>query len=243
MELLFVIFLLLFPPILILSLIFRIPSVKGKIGEIKVEKFIGFAYSGTQYIINNLMLRTGTNKSTQIDHVVIQPNGIFVIETKNYSGRIYGNRAQHEWTQVLNYGRVKHKLYNPLLQNKTHVYHIAQLLSHKYPIVPVVVFVKGNIKYIKAEGVYSLRGLRQVLNSGNDILTESQMQEVYQILTTANDCSISNSDHVHHIRAQQKAIASSTCPRCGKNLVLRQGKYGAFYGCKSYPDCKFTKKC
>lgn len=32
------------------------------------------------------------------------------------------------------------------------------------------------------------------------------------------------------------------CPQCGGNLVLRNGKYGSFYGCSHYPTCKFTKK-
>ena len=32
------------------------------------------------------------------------------------------------------------------------------------------------------------------------------------------------------------------CPRCGGDLVLRSGKYGAFYGCSNYPDCTYTKK-
>jgi len=32
------------------------------------------------------------------------------------------------------------------------------------------------------------------------------------------------------------------CPRCGKDLKVRSGKYGKFYGCTGYPACKFTKK-
>ena len=59
------------------------------------------------------MLKVSEGKTSQIDHVVINPRGVFVIETKNYSGRIYGSENQLEWTQVLSYGRVKHKLYNP----------------------------------------------------------------------------------------------------------------------------------
>ncbi|MDR0778247.1 MAG: topoisomerase DNA-binding C4 zinc finger domain-containing protein [Methanomassiliicoccaceae archaeon] len=31
------------------------------------------------------------------------------------------------------------------------------------------------------------------------------------------------------------------CPRCGKMLVLRNGKNGQFYGCSGYPNCRFTK--
>lgn len=32
------------------------------------------------------------------------------------------------------------------------------------------------------------------------------------------------------------------CPECGGDLVLRNGKYGPFYGCSNFPDCRYTKK-
>lgn len=32
-----------------------------------------------------------------------------------------------------------------------------------------------------------------------------------------------------------------TCPRCGNLLKQRTGKFGAFWGCKSYPDCRYTE--
>ncbi len=33
------------------------------------------------------------------------------------------------------------------------------------------------------------------------------------------------------------------CPRCGNILKQRTGIYGDFWGCASYPDCKYTKDC
>lgn len=33
-----------------------------------------------------------------------------------------------------------------------------------------------------------------------------------------------------------------TCPSCGGELVLRKGKFGMFYGCSSFPGCRFTRK-
>jgi 5-methylcytosine-specific restriction endonuclease McrA len=32
------------------------------------------------------------------------------------------------------------------------------------------------------------------------------------------------------------------CPHCSVPLVLREGRYGKFYGCVNYPNCKYTKK-
>ena len=33
-----------------------------------------------------------------------------------------------------------------------------------------------------------------------------------------------------------------TCPLCGKDLVIRKGKYGEFTACSGYPECKYVKK-
>ena len=40
----------------------------------------------------------------------------------------------------------------------------------------------------------------------------------------------------------ERSIYRGYCPRCGGELVLRQGQYGSFYGCSNYPKCKFTIK-
>ncbi len=31
------------------------------------------------------------------------------------------------------------------------------------------------------------------------------------------------------------------CPKCGEKLLIREGRYGKFYACSAYPDCKYTK--
>ena len=33
------------------------------------------------------------------------------------------------------------------------------------------------------------------------------------------------------------------CPRCGNLLRKKNGRYGEFWGCRSYPECRFTKDC
>ena len=36
-------------------------------------------------------------------------------------------------------------------------------------------------------------------------------------------------------------IADFKCEKCGSDMVLRTGKFGSFYACSRYPECKFTK--
>ena len=123
----------------------KTPQGKGFVGELLVKLIIGKTKPNEQYVINNLTLRIDDNRTSQIDHVLINRLGVFVIETKNYSGRIYGDDYKKEWTQVLNYGKVKNHFYSPIKQNYTHVCRIKELLPENIPVYSIVVFVKGNI--------------------------------------------------------------------------------------------------
>lgn len=87
--------------ITVIILILDLPTVKGFVGEAIVKIVIGRNSTDLKkpkFVINNLLLESSPGKTSQIDHVVINPNGVFVIETKNYAGRIYGTDSQQNWT-------------------------------------------------------------------------------------------------------------------------------------------------
>ena len=234
-------FLIILPSILFIILIVYLkqPSTRGKHGENKVGRIIGSTVENQQYVINNLIL-VNEDKTSQIDHIVINPRGIFVIETKNYSGEIYGFENQHEWTQVLAYGNVKNKIYNPLKQNATHVYNVKKIVG-ALPVHSLVVFVQNNTHNIDTSRVIPLSALKSTLQEGKTLLTAKQMKTAYKLLLL-NKSNISTKEHVQNIRKQQQNLENGICPRCGGNLVFRNGKYGHFLGCSNYPKCKFIKK-
>ena len=68
------------------------------------------------------------NSTSEIDIIVIHEKGIFVIESKNYSGWIFGSERQRNWTQMLN-KKSKQSFYNPILQNKTHIKALSEYLK------------------------------------------------------------------------------------------------------------------
>jgi DNA topoisomerase-1 len=41
--------------------------------------------------------------------------------------------------------------------------------------------------------------------------------------------------------AKPDQILDETCPNCGKNLVIKQGRFGEFTACTGYPICKYIK--
>lgn len=109
-------------PFRFIDWIFHLPFIRGKLGEHKVSKLLKRLTKKEGFFINNLTIVNETSSKThQIDHVLISSKGVFCIETKNYAGRIYGNDNSREWTQVLNYGKVKNKFYSPVKQNETHI--------------------------------------------------------------------------------------------------------------------------
>lgn len=75
------------------------PDNIGKAGEKRVARKLDWLPK--EYIIlNDIMLPTQYG-TTQIDHIVVSPYGIFVIETKNYKGWIFGHENSEEWKQSL----------------------------------------------------------------------------------------------------------------------------------------------
>lgn len=217
------------------------PKGRGILGEAYIRFIIGKTKEGKRYVINNYMI-VDEGKSSQIDHILINKTGIFVIETKNYSGRIYGEDNQQEWTQVLNYGKVKNHFYNPVKQNATHIYRLAKVLPKDAPLISVVVFTKDNVQYIKSEHVIASVKLGHFVKTenGKNLSAETMSQYYKSILD--NRATLSNKEHVAEIKQMKQNIDENICPRCGGKLVERNGKYGKFYGCENYPQCKFIKK-
>ena len=91
----------------------------GAQGEEDVKLILSRLKKNKYYVINNVMLRHANSRTSQIDHIVVSRKGIFVIETKNYSGVLKGNIEKEWWTHIC--GRNKHVVYNVVYQNQGHV--------------------------------------------------------------------------------------------------------------------------
>ncbi len=153
--------------------ILKSPTFKGWSGEKMINRGLR-KLDPTQYqLFHDLYLphpsETGT---TQIDHVVVSPFGIFVIETKNYRGWIFGSEKQREWTQQIY--RKKNRFQNPLHQNKLHVKALMQFLSlPEDHFLPVVIFIgDAEFKTEMPENVLN-RGLIDWIKKHNAVRIDS----------------------------------------------------------------------
>ena len=91
----------------------------------------------------NLYVPRDNGKTSEIDVIMFHPKGLFVIESKNYSGWIFGNENSKQWTQTLPVGRGrshKERFYNPIMQNSTHIRAIRKHIDDSIPIYSVIAF-------------------------------------------------------------------------------------------------------
>ena len=217
-----------------------IPKILGFFGELWCKQELSKLPKDKYKIINNLFININ-NTTHQIDHVVISLYGIFVIETKQYNGYITGSKYDYKWIRHI--GKKKIEYTNPIRQNYGHVKSISELLnideSKLYNLVYIPSkHVKLNIKH---DGELLRPGYlyKTIIESTEEKLPN--YEEIYNKLLSYNITDRNAvKTHVTNIKEEHKND-SGRCPKCGGELVLRQSKYGSFYGCSNYPKCKYTK--
>ena len=112
----------------------------GPYGEfLTTKKAINACKETTTYfkILNNLYIKSKKG-STEIDMLMIHETGIYVFESKNYSGTIFGGYKLKEWIQTLE--RTRNYFYNPIWQNEGHISALKDLLGEEMPYISLIVF-------------------------------------------------------------------------------------------------------
>ena len=116
---------------------------KGRFGEFLIYRHLkNFENVGAKFLFN-LYIPREDGKTSEIDVLMVCTKGIFVFESKNFSGWIFGNEFKKNWYQTLPNGRGrshKESFYNPIMQNGTHIKHLKLLIEDQIPIWSVIVF-------------------------------------------------------------------------------------------------------
>lgn len=222
---------------------------KGVFGESKVRAKLGNIWNEEYYTINDALLPY-KNGTCQIDHMIISVHGIVVIETKTYSGWIYGSENAEYWTQSI-YGS-KTKFRNPIKQNWSHILALKDILCdyQEAKYYPIVVFVgSAELKSIHANVpvVYDNELVQEIRKYESKY--SLSIEQVRSIEKKLNEINLKDrSERIKHEENIKKEIENKgisiclgICPKCGGKLILRNGKYGEFYGCERFPDCRFRK--
>ena len=100
---------------------------KGRIGEEIIENNINKNIKVYYKMIKNVILENKDGR-TEVDIILITYAGIFVIESKNFKGYIFGNSNHKKWMQVIS--KEEHNQFlNPIVQNKHHIDFISDKLN------------------------------------------------------------------------------------------------------------------
>lgn len=232
---------------------------KGNVGENRVSyKAKSFTRKNIESeSFDNVILKT-PDGTTQIDHIIISIYGIFVIETKDYKGWIFGDEHQKKWTQSLigprkfsifgrRHSSIKYKFQNPLHQNYKHMKAVQNFLNvNMNKIFSIIVFTGDcEFKSKMPDNVIELHELPSYLNSYKEqIISIETVEKLSKKMTNyLLNSEIDEADHIENVINNRD---TPICPKCGKEMVLRTAKKGKsagsqFWGCRNFPSCKITK--
>ena len=215
-------------------------KVIGEAGEMWTQQILN-KLPRDKYIVMHDVFISVNGTTHQIDHVVISPYGIFSIETKQYNGYITGNKYDKKW--VRHSGRKKYYYTNPIRQNYGHVKALAELLnleeSKIYNVVCIPSKATLNIQHDGELTRYST--LYDKIISYNEEIIDNVF-DLYEFISNNNiKDSSKRKEHVDIIKKNLENLSINCCPKCGANLVKRNGRNGLFIGCSNYPNCKYTR--
>ena len=220
---------------------------KGWVGEVQGTLAKKIFLDSKDYVdINNVTIPT-PNGSTQIDHVIVSRYGVFVVETKNMDGWIFGDEKNPQWTQSI-FGK-KYRFQNPLHQNYRHTKALSEFLGIDHGKFISIVMFWGKCEFKTALPPNVMRGgYTTYIKSHTTVLLSDQ--EVQEIATALRDGMLAKSwaTRRQHVMSLKERFSNTTsCPKCGNQLILQTAKVGSnagsqFYGCTKYPACHYVAK-
>ena len=168
------------------------PEFLGTHGEKLTEKELKWVnvFGRRGKTLRNLYIPKDNGDTSEIDVVYITQKGIFVFESKNYSGWVFGDEDGAYWTVMLP-NREKNKLYNPIKPNRTHIKWLGNYIGSDIPLFSIIVFSERcelkkvnvqsqDIKVIQRDRTYAT--VREIWDTVPDVLAEEQVDALYEKL-------------------------------------------------------------
>lgn len=165
-------------------------------------------------LLVNLYIPRKNVTTTEIDLLMIHSTGIYVFESKNYSGWIFGNEKDTMWTQCLKGGK-KNRFYNPIIQNKIHINALSGVLAPQYKKYMHSYVVFSNHCELKKITLRSeevkvtqraslLKVIKEDMVTKTQVLSEKDIEEINDLLLVYTQASEEiKQKHIENIRAIQ----------------------------------------
>jgi hypothetical protein len=199
--------------------------VKGWFGELIVNLLAKFFLDKKIYhLIKNVTLPT-EDSTTQIDHIIVSKYGLFVVETKNMKGWIFGSQDDEEWTQQIY--KKQNKFQNPLRQNYRHTKALEGILGlMPNKIFSVIVFVgDSTFKTVMPENVTQAGGYISCIKSKTEPLFGDF--EVADVIKKIEDYRLDPGLENHKIHVQN--LKNQSSPKINRKLRRARRKQTTLY--------------
>ena len=194
------------------------PLSLGNTGEYLCAYAIeGSGLAGQGRLYRNLIVPTGPRsrlETTEIDVVLLHPSGIYVIESKNYSGWIFGKADQRNWTVCLN-RNTKERVPNPIRQNNGHISALMRVLNlPREAFVSLIVFSERcELKRIPDDTDSMLiihrnrivKMIKETSDRRGVIFTSEQMEDYRRALDSVSTLSTADA-RAHHVENLKASI-------------------------------------
>lgn len=139
--------------------------------------------NGDYYELRGIILPFSRNQGTEIDHVLVGPEGVFVVETKRLTGCVVGKDEEKYWVQYV--GRTRKEIFNPVWQNRYHERAVKGVLGSygiEVPVLPVVVVVGGTVRVNSDMPVIADKDLLDFVRKHPRMVNEQECRRIAKIL-------------------------------------------------------------
>ena len=219
----------------------------GAFGEYQTTRRLEQVPGHKRFLINAYVPKEN-GKTSECDVIMLHASGVYVFESKNYGGWIFGNEDQQYWTQRFSNGH-KERFFNPCMQNAAHI----NALQQRYPdiapeaFISVVVFSERcRLRGVTVHSGRVIVSKREHLIAAitphlkHNLFVDQDIERMYATMKALT--SVTDAVKEQHVQQVADVAEHRTCPWCGKSLVLRtRRKSGTrFWGCAGYPTCKYT---
>ena len=229
----------------------RMPLIKGWLGELLVRIIARLRLKPDVYRAFHDVTLATPDGTTQIDHVFVSPYGVFVVETKNMKGWIFGGERQHTWTQKIY--RHNRTFQNPLRQNYKHTEALRTLLDLRTDVVHSIVVFAGDSRFktrMPANVVHGGGYVRYIRRFRERVFSDSEVEAICSRLAEGRLAPTRETQraHVGNVSNREQAGHAPACPRCGAGMTLRTIRKGKrtghrFWGCSRFPRCRGATWC
>ena len=182
-----------FALIIILVAILRPPHIEtpekraGRLGEQFASTLIKEILTDDDILLTNVPLYAD-DKETELDNLVVNSHGVFIIEVKNYNGELFGNEEDYEWikNKISPGGSFyQTKVKNPIRQVKRQIYILSQVFKQNYidAWIEGYVFLTERNSPVDSPLVLDTQAdMDRVIHSGDNILSAQMIERIVSAL-------------------------------------------------------------